>query len=117
MEIRNLLKKQHDKLKPFLEQEQGRELTRQQSSHWFPIDPHLSTALPSGVNFETECKVDPLPGAPPNMQRYGLMYNEQNQNIEPTDDLTYDLNSHGFRCRPFEDIDHRKQQIIVIGCS
>ena len=117
MKIRNLLKKQYDESKPLEKQEQEKDLLRQQSSHWFPKDPHLPLALPLGVNFETECSVDPLPGAPPNMQRYGLMYNEQNQNIEPTDDLTYDLNNHGFRCRPFEDIDHRKQQILAIGCS
>jgi len=116
MEIRNLLKKQHEELKSFDKQEQKADLKRQESSHWFQKDPHLPLALPSGVNFETECKVDPLPGAPPGMQRYGLMYNEQNLNIEQ-DDLTYDLNNHGFRCIPFENIDHRKQQIIVIGCS
>ena len=117
MEIRQLLKQQYDLIKPLADQEQEEDLRRQQSSHWFPADPHLPTALPLGVNFESECKVDPLPGAPPNMHRYGLMFNEVNQNIDPEDDLTYDLNNHGFRCRPFEDIDHQKQQIMVLGCS
>ena len=117
MKIRNLLKEQHDQTKPSAETEYEADLKRQECSHWFPKDPHLPLALPLGVNFESECKVDPLPGAPPNMHRYGLMFNEVNQNIDQTDDLTYDLNNHGFRCPPFEDIDHRKQQIIVIGCS
>ena len=70
MKIRNLLKKQYDESKPLEKQEQEKDLLRQQSSHWFPKDPHLPLALPLGVNFETECSVDPLPGAPPNMQRY-----------------------------------------------
>ena len=117
MKIRNLLKKQHDETKPLEEEKNKQHLTRQENSHWFPVDPHLPLALPSGVNFETECSVDPLPGAPPNMQRYGLMCNELIQDIEPTDNLTYDLNNQGFRCRPFEEIDHRKQQILVLGCS
>jgi len=117
MKIRNLLKEQHDQTKPSAETEYEADLKRQECSHWFPKDPHLPLALPLGVNFESECKVDPLPGAPPNMHRYGLMYNEVNQNIDQTDDLTYDLNNHGFRCPPFEDIDHRKQQIMVLGCS
>lgn len=117
MKIRNLLKEQHDQTKPSAETEYEADLKRQECSHWFPKDPHLPLALPLGVNFESECKVDPLPGAPPNMHRYGLMFNEVNQNIDQTDDLTYDLNNHGFRCPPFEDIDHRKQQIMVLGCS
>ena len=117
MKIRDLLKKQYDELKPLEEEKNKQYLSIQQHSHWFPADPCLPVALPFGVNFEAECSVDPLPGAPPNMHRYGLMYNEQNQNIEATNDLTYDLNHNGFRCPPFEDIDHRKQQIIVIGCS
>ena len=117
MKIRNLLKEQHDLSKPSAETEHEADLRRQECSHWFPKDPHLPLALPLGVNFESECKVDLLPGAPPNMHRYGLMFNEVNQNIDQTDDLTYDLNNHGFRCPPFEDIDHRKQQIMVLGCS
>ena len=117
MKIRTLLNKQHDEFKRLEENEQEADLKRQESSHWFQSDPHLPPALPYGVNFESECKVDPLPGAPPNMHRYGLMFNEVNQNIDPEDDLTYDLNNHGFRCRPFEDIDHQKQQIMVLGCS
>ena len=117
MKIRNLLKEQHDLSKPSAETEHEADLKRQECSHWFPKDPHLPLALPLGVNFESECKVDPLPGAPPNMHRYGLMYNEINQNIDPEDDLTYDINNHGFRCPPFDDIDHRKQQIMVLGCS
>ena len=115
--IRTLLNKQHDEFKQLEEKEKEQDLARQESSHWFSPTPHLPTALPSGVNIETECSVDPLPGAPPNMQRYGLMYNEINQKIDPNDDLTYDLNSYGFRCRPFEDIDHKKQQIMILGCS
>ena len=116
MKIRNLLKKQYDEAKLEEEEKHKQRLTYQENSHWFPKDPHLPPALPSGVNFETECSVDPLPGAPPNMHRYGLMFNEVNQNIDQ-DDLTYDLNNHGFRCRPFDDIDNRKQQILVLGCS
>ena len=117
MKIRHLLKEQHDQTKPSAETEYEADLKRQECSHWFLKDPHLPLALPLGVNFELECKADPLPGAPPNMHRYGLMFNEVNQNIDQTDDLTYDLNNHGFRCPPFEDIDHRKQQIMVLGCS
>ena len=116
MKIQNLLKKQYDEAKLEEEEKHKQRLTYQENSHWFPKDPHLPPALPSGVNFETECSVDPLPGAPPNMHRYGLMFNEVNQNIDQ-DDLTYDLNNHGFRCRPFDDIDNRKQQILVLGCS
>jgi len=76
-------------------------------SHWF------SNILPYGVtDFEDQI----IDGAAPGMRRYKALFTEVIDDISGSS-VYYDLNDLGYRCPPFDTIDHSKMQIIQLGCS
>ena len=78
------------------------------TSHWF------NNNLPQGMGDNYNDQI--IPGASAGMTRYKALYVEAVENMSDPN-IYYDINSAGYRCPPFEDIDYDKVQIIIAGCS
>ena len=114
MEIRHLLKKQAEEHQKTDKDAKQKLLKLQQDTHWFSQDNHLLSAMPFGIEpnpaWESQDSTE-------GMIRYKAMFSEVVQDKTGWPEVTYDLNSHGFRNPPFQTIDYSKQQILVVGCS
>ena len=77
------------------------------NSYWF------SDEIPAGIDPHDDQIIN---GASSGMTRYKALYVEAAENmIDPN--IYYDINEYGYRCPPFETIDHDKIQVITAGCS
>lgn len=114
MEIRHLLKKQAEEHQKTNKDAKLNQLKLQQNTYWFPRDNNLLSAMPVGIEPDPTWESQDITE---NMNRYKAMFNEVAQDRTGWPEVTYDINSHGFRCPPFQTIDYTKQQILVVGCS
>jgi len=114
MEIRHLLKKQVEEHQKTDKEAKQNQLEVLQNTHWFSQDSHLLSAMPYGIGSNPAWESqDSTEG----MTRYKAMFSEVVQDKTGWPEVTYDINSHGFRCPQFQTIDYTKQQILVVGCS